>query len=165
MGVFLFLTCVACDDISTAKMKQVTAPGKFSISIPQYLEETDNLNPHASIQYQHKKKNIYLIVIDNDKSEIESDYSVEGHYDLMLQNLHENIKDIDITKKDTLILGNSKALSSTILGQFQNTGIFYKIAAIETPKGWYQLFIWTHKNNLSRYEKQFEDIIASFKEL
>ena len=44
----------------------------FTMDIPEYLTRTFDLNDAASLQYQNTSKSVYVIVIEDDKAQLES---------------------------------------------------------------------------------------------
>ena len=94
-----FLSSSSC--VSEDAVEVVNIQGKYSLSVPSFLTKVNNLNEDASLQYQHAWKELYVIVIDEAKSEIGTalkTYDLEGIYsqdlkgytDLVLENFSQH---------------------------------------------------------------------------
>ena len=175
-GLFLFLIVSLFCSCSGDTLKTVTIEDKYSISLPSFLSKGNNLNEDASLQYQNLLKEFYVIVIDEQKSELQralvqydltETYTndLTGYSELLLNAFEQGVY---VTQKsepiDTLI-NNMPAKLITILGRVNGIDIFYSIAFIEGERRYYQIMTWTLLSRQYKYEDKMSEIIHSLVEL
>ena len=139
----------------------------FSVSVPDYLQETSGLNDAASFQYQNEVKQAYTMVIDDAKSGLLSvgiaftspeDYyrSIESFY------LAEG-DDITLPLQNTTINGQ-KAVQISFVRHFDQVDLSYLVTVVETPNYFYQIVSWTTVENGNTLMHDFKKIAQSLKE-
>src|SRR5690606_23595679 len=62
---FYTISCQNSNTFETINVKD------YSVDIPTSLSKTENLNQEASLQYQNLLKELYIIVIDESKKQVE----------------------------------------------------------------------------------------------
>ena len=173
----LFLTILfitSCQSGDTEKL--VTIENKYSISIPSFLIKTNALNEDASLQYLNARKEFYVIVLDEPKSEmykalVDNDltdtYSndLEGYSDLILDNYEQSISISHMSNIVDTFINNMPARLLTINGQVEGVDIFYSLAFIQGKERYYQIMVWTSSSKESEYKDKMNKILYSFKEL
>ena len=173
----LFLTILfitSCQSGDTEKL--VTIENKYSISIPSFLITTNALNEEASLQYLNARKEFYVIVLDEPKSEmykalVDNDltdtYSndLEGYSDLILDNYEQSISISHMSNIVDTFINNMPARLLTINGQVEGVDIFYSLAFIQGKERYYQIMVWTSSSKESEYKDKMNKILYSFKEL
>jgi len=170
-ALLLILFLSACSN-NTQKIK---VGDKYSLVLPDYLSETDELNDDASLQYQNTEKEFYTIVIDEnkqelfdiiDQSELLAGYqkNLEGYSKLLLDGL---IADAGLAVapkvQDETINGLPAKILSTTLDA-DGFRVYYKIAMIEGKADFYQVMTWTMESNATEHEEEMEGIVRSFVE-
>ena len=173
----LFLTILfitSCQSGDTEKL--VTIENKYSISIPSFLITTNALNEEASLQYLNARKEFYVIVLDEPKSEmykalVDNDltdtYSndLEGYSDLILDNYKQSISISHMSNIVDTFINNMPARLLTINGQVEGVDILYSLAFIQGKERYYQIMVWTSSSKESEYKDKMNKILYSFKEL
>lgn len=166
LAVFI-ISCESSDEWKTIKVNN------YAVELPSYLSESKQLNDDASLQYQNIFKELYIIVIDENKKEMESSLSdngldeiysndFEGYTELLSTNLASNVEMKNKTEKDTLI----NSLQAKILkfeGEVEDFKVFYEVAYINGVDDYYQVMSWTLLDNKSNYEQTMDKMIHSFK--
>lgn len=171
--LILFTSFISCSNGDEVKL--VKTDYDYSIEIPAFLTKVSNLNEDASLQYQHAWKELYMIVIDENKTEMDKaieeydlspEYSnnLKGYTNLILFNFEENLGLYNISVEDTYI-NQLPAKQFSTTGLVDGIEIFYSVALIEGKHKYYQVMTWTLADKKNQYEQQMKDAIQSFKEI
>ena len=149
----------------------------YSLALPNFLSETDSLNPNASLQYQNLDKELFVIVIEEDRQEFtrkiienkaEEVYppNLKGYTDIVYHSIGETIKISAKTDIIDLEINGLAAKNFTIQGQTQDRiSVYYSFTLVKGKEKYYQIAQWTAKNQKALFEKQMTEIAASFKQL
>lgn len=150
--------------------KQVTVKGQYSLSFPDYMEEYTErkINAKASLQYLNFFRNIYSLVIVEDKRNSQVDlttYCATAKKELV--DLMKQPQQIDST---TTQINGLKAVQLSLAGVIAgakdtDTRIYYKLIFFESETHIYQLVLWTWDSWREKYMDDMKKIIHSFKEL
>ncbi|MFN3942603.1 MAG: hypothetical protein ACK4K1_08200 [Flavobacterium sp.] len=141
----------------------------FQLQVPSYFIKTFELNEDAILQYYHPVKDAYWLIIDQDKTMLQS----RGVYFKDVKDYIENLL-LDFQKNArNRILGNIQLVSNqevniaeSDLSLTDNQGkdlVFY-IAVIETKDRYYKFYGWTSVVNKSVLLPDFQSIVQSFKQ-
>ncbi|AFM03925.1 hypothetical protein Fleli_1503 [Bernardetia litoralis DSM 6794] len=149
----------------------------YSLELPDFLTKTDSLNPNASLQYQNINKELFVIVIEEDRKEFtrkivenkaEEVYppNLKGYTDIISHSIGETIKISARTEIEDLEINGLPAKNFTIEGQTQDKiPVYYSFTIIRGENNYYQIAQWTAKNQKALFEKQMSEIAHSFKQL
>lgn len=147
---------------------------QYSIELPTFMKESNDLNIEASLQYQNIFKETYVIVIDESKEEFKSVFEDLGEYNDALS-AAKNYKEIQLQflDEEVVISNIDEVESSTINGlPFEITevdatvdgiDVGYTIAFVEGVNNVYMIMAWTVQNRHERYSDLFNKIVKSFK--
>jgi hypothetical protein len=138
----------------------VVVPGKFSITVPEYLFRSQGIDSQAVLQYKNEKENILLLV-----------YEKMGAPNQELTTFFKNTASGLVEKTDhgSLMkyypdkIDSHYAMVGHIRGRVHETDVFYKIAIIRSGKFFYEILIGTTGNTKSIYAEDMEKIISGFK--
>lgn len=175
ISCFLFLA--AC---TPSHMTTYTKDGLFSIEAPDFLKEVDHLNPDASLQLANNSNDFLTMVIVDSKEqfmnlleqqELQNDFpnNLDG-ITLFLQNLHHNIEasggKINHRSEIKKIMVHGKdAREYTMEVTIEGENLYYLYTIIEGDAQYYQIMSWTYTSLKDSYQKDFEHINHSLKEL
>lgn len=140
----------------------------FTLDLPGYLTKAWDLNEVASLQYQNTMKDVYVVVIEDNKEQLESlgmkFTGPQEFLDNFLNGYQQEAKKRKVFR----------------LPEFENNGIrhaqaeiswkeddvdFYMLATIaESPKHFYKILCWTTVQNSDKYMDDFKKIAKSLKE-
>lgn len=148
----------------------------YSVDIPDYLYDTNDLNSEASLQCENVDKEMYLIIIDEDKKEF-----IDAVNELLedTQFTEEEILDVYAYLQFTtfatdedfdnnleyLEINGLKARQLDIVSYFEEYDVFYKMACYESNKNLYFLVSWTTLDNKNIYNPDLQNVINSFRVL
>lgn len=155
--------------------------GKYSMMMPDYLTSTKELHDEASLQYMNEFKEVYVIVIDEEKDSIdimldelkelevfEGDRSlVEQMMDLQMLNMRMSSKISAEEKEEKLKVGKFDALRKELIASVPgiDAEVGYFLTMVEGDKNVYTIMQWTLGSRKDQYRPEFEKMVASFKEL
>lgn len=148
----------------------------FSISIPEYMKETDQLHDDAVLQYMNIYKETYIVILEESKEEFIRVYKdleeyndsilIIRNYALVQKNfLKENIKVKEQTELQSLKINGMDAEMTELQGMVEGMPVeaAYLMALIEGRDNIYFIMTWTLKDKFEKYKSTFEEMIKSFK--
>jgi len=154
------------------KYEKKIVKNKYSIFIPESLEETTELNNLASTQFKNLSEDFYVIVLDetknsfanavqNNPTDITPD--LKGYYNVIINHFkkitQKDFKVYDIEKKK---INSSNAIVFSMSGMNDNYPAFYRYAIIEGDQRYYQIMSWTNIPQEKKYTERMNKIIESF---
>lgn len=169
--IFLFSAC------QTKKGNQtIEINNQYSLSIPASFSKTSQLNQHASLQYQNIFKELYVIVIDEPKSELYeaiSTYELSDIYESNLIGYSDLIWDgfeaeIEMNYSSDFSDYKINGLSARLInftGKVEDLEVYYSLAIIEGENDFYQVLAWTLSSFESKNKHTLDSMIYSFEEL
>lgn len=161
---------------SSDDTRRVVINHEYSLEISNSLTENNTLNTDASLQYSDESREVYIIVIDESKTEFVSVFkeakkyddskSVEKNYRIVqMKSLSKGIK-----KKGKVVISSQKidACESEIVnfvGKVKGikSKIFYKIGFITSDEKCYMIMAWTLASNKDKNNEELEKMIKSFR--
>ena len=164
------------EDFTEAKVKN-----SYSMLVPNYMKSTTELHDDASLQYMNEMKEVYVIVIDEEKDSIdimleelkglevfEENRTLVGQMlDLQMLNMRLSSKIASEEPEQAMTVGKfpamRKELIATVPGIDAEVGYF--LTMVEGDKSVYTIMHWTLGSRLDTYKPDFEKMVASFKEL
>jgi len=155
--------------ISFAQQFQTKTGGhEYTLEVPDYLKQTFDLNDVASLQYKNILKDVYLIVIEDDKKVLESleidfpstadfllffvkDYNIEAENRMQseiveFENNGNNFAQVELTFKDEA-------------GEY-----FMLITAVQTNTHFYKIMNWTKLVEKDIYYADFKRTAKSLQD-
>ncbi|CAN5892041.1 hypothetical protein BH11BAC7_BH11BAC7_06770 [soil metagenome] len=153
-------------------------PGGYKISIPKHMSVSKELNDDASLQYQDVYKELYIIVIDEPKTDFIKTFSTSevNEYDDKLTP-EKNYRMVQMkTMKEKMTLrgepgvkkANLNGLDAEIVDftgavEGVESDIYYKLAFVEGTKNLYMIMTWTLASDKEKNSDEMDQMIQSFK--
>jgi len=176
-----FITLFAISILLISCNNSKSEPSKFvykknitktcGIKIPDHMKIAKNLNDEASLQYQNIFKELYVVIIDEDKkfadsllAEYSYDNNIKGYIDFNLESLNESINNIKIKKMKSTIVGEINHNLYQIEGQIEDLDICYLFNYAESKGKYYQVMAWTLKESKDKNFEAMETMTLSLKE-
>ena len=173
LAVTIFMV-TAC---GSSTPKEVVIENRFKVMIPGHLSKTTTLNGDAILQYQHIFKEIYIIIIDDEKETLHQSLivndltekyplSFDGFFNLLSNEDSDafiTIEDRNKVKDEKINGLQAKIFSNT--RTINNTNVYYTTALVEGKDHYYQIIAWTTAKNESKNKKALSDMVYSFSEL
>lgn len=180
--------CIGCEDApedgehnSSSKVipkgfTKKNTDNRYTIYIPDYLEETTVLSEDASFQAMSAAKEIYTVVIDEPIDDFVEYYWDAGLYDHAkseLQNYRssqlayfvnsgEVIEQGDVTER---VYGKNIGELTYIASKVDGVDIYYAIGFVQGKNDFYYIFAWTLLKQQEALSNDLFSIIKSFREL
>lgn len=169
--VFAFFSCQSSD-----KNQHVRINNQYAIELPALLSPTTDLNDVASLQYSNGEKELYVIVINENKASITQalvdnqleemyDASLDGFAQLMLDTYCEGMNVTTITDVENAVINGLEARVVAVEGDVEGVDIYLQIAYIEGKSDYYQLMTWTLLSRKSMFIEQMKTLTHSFREI
>jgi len=170
LTIFLFISCGGGPEAT-----QTVKGADYSLQIPGSMSSTTQLNDEAALQYQNIIKELYVIVIDETKAEVQTaldenglqyDYTndLQGYYDLVGNNILSTLSRETLPKPVDTTINGLKAKVLDIEGTVEGQDIYWKFAFIEGKKKYYQIMTWTLASRKDTHEAVMRAMVNSFKE-
>jgi hypothetical protein len=172
------------DKIETSEKPQRTnfevigVNDQYSLDVPDFMTTTTALNNDASLQYNDRFKEKYVIVIDESKEEFIEVFKNIGQYDeskSVIENYAEaqagfigegadviDESDIDYMKINGMA-GAKKSLDANVAGVPEP--ISYYLGFAEGKESLYMVMAWTLKSRKDDFTGEAAKMIRSLKEL
>ena len=167
LPVVAFIAFNSC--IKETVFNEVKVNGQYSVLIPEYLTPAAGMHQQASLQYQNEEKEIYVLVINESKADMQAydlNYDIDTYYkNIVSTPFLETLKNGKVSIPGRQEINGNKALVAEITGVLNGIDVYYKMAVIETNKKFYQVLTWTRADRKEKYEKDLFKIIESVKEI
>lgn len=154
------------DESNGVSIQQVN--GLYAVAIPDFMKKINGLNDDADLEYGNVYKELYVIVIDEEKSEVEeyiNIYDFTEYTELIFEGIEYNVDNASLSQTQYLNINGYDARLKEITGSVDGISIFYLIGIIEGQDHYYQVFTWTVKEEKYSHMEKMYDIVKSFKEL
>ena len=171
--LFLVLLSSCNENLQNEKYEKKTVENKFSLLIPESLEQTNKLNSIASIQFENTNQDFYIMVLDESKDvftkavnkEIyNTTTDLDGYYKVIVNHFKEiTSKDFKVYNIEKKKINHSNAIVFSMSGINDGYPAFYRYAVIESNKRYYQIMSWTNTSQEQKYTDRMNKIINSFK--
>lgn len=171
-----FLLTLSCD---MGGVKTVKDPNKrFSVDAPFDMIRADDLNDDASLQLKNEETELYLIVIEDDKDEVNeimgeeheaTGYTpdLEGYANLLIDEWDETLEEVKVLVKRRTTINGMPALERKMSAKVYdlNFVIYYHQVFVEGKNDYYQILAWTLDDQKEKFLESIEKMVNSFKEL
>lgn len=134
----------------------------YSVEVPDYLKKTDIINGEASLQMMDESKRLYLLVINEAKTETVFEYN--EYFDKMQERFELQLSNLEIIDKKDLVINGLNSKYTYLQGVMNGQPMYGKIYLIDGEKYFHQLITWTGLDNNKYFENDMSEIIDSFKE-
>ena len=144
----------------TGEFEVAETDGLYSISFPDYMNPSKQvLHENAILEYNNRYRNIYAVVVRDEK---ELDF-------IEYQQIHINdLKNYELLLNplvtDSIFTENSPSILLELYGIMDEENIYYWHKTVESPKYFYQIIVWTRSmDRKQRYGDDINKILDSFK--
>ncbi|MGS4345376.1 hypothetical protein ACKUSY_07235 [Myroides odoratus] len=172
----LLVVLVGCNSKPT--YTEIVQDDTFSIHVPTTMQKTRALNGEATLQLQNVKEELYLIVIKENKKEIDELFKAtaiagEGEdifgdfSETTLEYLTSTVEELDPEelKLQESMLNNLPVRMVDFTARVSGLDVYYKFSAFEGKENYYQVLTWTMKEYKDKNQEVMNQMIDSFKEV
>lgn len=177
LGLFLVLSCSNGsnqENLSLYKdFKRIQVDGDYSLMLPDYMEENKELHPDASLAYQHVVKEVAVLVLDENKGELQASmHLLEGYKDSC--SFIENYINVQMNLIASSLgfpefgvpvlktIGELDAAQVWLDGQIEETPVAYFLSCVDAGEKVYLVMSYTSKEKKTKFEDTFQKIADSF---
>lgn len=182
MAVFILMSFVACSGTektssdkkdTTEKKKVVTeklkivksSKGNFQFSITDKWKETKKLHDEAEIQLinSDQNKEMYIITLAESKDDFAENAKSQDHYNLILENMKETLKEYKSEKPESLDINGNEATQGVVSGVSDKIKVKYLLTSVATKDKFVQILGWSLSSEFDDCEKELQKVVDSFK--
>ncbi len=144
--------------------QNITVEGKFSISLPPWVEKQDDLKPGADLQYANRYRNFY-VVGERLPAAVAPD-SLNSEVNKYLNLLRSVTQKPLVTDSSAVTINGLTGVHVEFMGKMKDESIYYSELLLQGKKGTYHLSLWTRgEDRKLRFKEDMAKVINSFKEL
>lgn len=169
------LLLLSCGD-GKEKTQTVKVKNSYTMELPEFLTKTTDLSEEASLQYQNTLREIYIMVIDEPKNELEEviaanaleDYytpNLDGYAQLIYDGIDSRANLDSVPQLKPRKLNGLDAKTCDFTGTVQGLHIYWSLAFIEGKNNYYQVMTWTLLDRKKEYKDIMDAMTNSFKEI
>lgn len=169
----LFFSCEAETEIAFERVKVKQG---YSLEVTNSMIPSKSLNAEASLQYFDESRQLFVIVLDEEKEAINAviaeDEELSDYYSQDLTGFSELVMDnfayqMDVQQaeqfKDTIIQ-NYPTKTFRLVATLEDVEIFYSLAFVEGERNYYRIWTWTMNELVSENLDLMQHMLFSFKE-
>ena len=161
-ATLLLSSLISCHKI---ERKVIQGPdGKFQITVPGGWKKDLRLHDDAEIQASHRRTNMFVIVLAEDKVDL-SPISLEEHSKLTRESLLESLTNIEVLEPVHLTIDGYPAIQYEIRATKDHLRIIYFHTTIESPTHFYQIVAWTVPSQIKKDPHTLKKITEYFREI
>lgn len=175
----LVITLIAAIAISCAKQEKterISFQDQFSIELPADLKKTTGLSDGAVLQYSNAQKELYVVVLQENKSELaklinqniaeteKSELNLKKYAALCFETLKNQSQSIHNFETRNTAINGLNAEYADFTASVSGVDIYYNYAILEGAENYYQLLVWTVLQQKNMNEDVMQQIITSFVE-
>jgi hypothetical protein len=153
----------AFDKSATGFTKEiVSADGKERILVPANWKSMPELNEAASVSAGNKFQEEYLIVLSENKADLE-DLDLEKHHQFTRDQTVANLKDGSATPAVTLTIDGHPALQDEISGTSDKIKVVFLHTTVDRGDYMHQILAWTLKSRWEAKKARLQEATRSFR--
>lgn len=173
MSIFLFTGCQGDENSILPQVNKPPVEKKEELEVfilpDEVLEVTattkwvkdDTLHPESKLSLVSEEYNSYLMVLEDKKEDFPLDMELPYYVQLISENLKKDLEEGQISEvKDTQVTGENGKLFD-VSGKDGSMEIVYKYLITEKDDSFYQVILWSSKENIETNQAYYENIIIS----
>ncbi len=171
--LLLLVVLVGCNTKPT--YTEIVHENTFSVEVPSTMKKTRGLNGDATLQLQNVQEELYLIVIKENKKEIDQLFHSKDNGGEVFQQFSEATLAYLTSTLDQLEPSELKLTESTIhtlpaktvdfTARIGGLDVYYKFSAFQGKENYYQILTWTLKEYKDKNQEDMNKMSNSFKEV
>jgi hypothetical protein len=139
--------------------------GKVQATIPGNWEKKSGLHEDGLLQAANLREENYLVVIQDNKADLEDGMTVEEHSDLTRSTIMANVKNCQQTAGPIMLTINGRpAVQYELRGVVSGIKVVYLHTTADGDDKFYQILAWTMPSNYQKNKPILESVVNSFKE-
>lgn len=166
----LILVLTTSNLLAQTNLKEYKVGHVVSISLPDYMSRTVDVNNSSIIQYKSTVKDVYGFIIEDNKEELalaEINYSSINEFcedfakDFLKDEKKRTFTYPEYQKKGDI---NFAEYDATYYDKEAKAEIYYLVGIVETKTSYYKVLSYTSKENKDKFKADFQSILYSLKD-
>lgn len=166
MNKALYLLALCCMFILAgckynSEWQTVKAGNDFTLSLPPWIDETEELKEGASLQYSSRYRNFYVIAETLSNTKPAAAAVSEN-----VNRLKKSMTNPLVSDSVSVAIGGLNGSRVEIFGKMSGENIYFTEVLMEGKGKYYHLSLWTRgEERKLRYKEDINRIVESFKAL
>ena len=136
----------------------------YSVLLPNDMQPADpRLNENASLEYESKPREIYVMVIDESKAKIIS-FGLDYDLDTYMKIASRTLDSAGMYVNKPMTINGIHGLQAEIHSTYKGKKVVYRLTCLESSNFFYRFLVWTPEMNYESNRNEIDKIINSFKE-
>ena len=166
MGIPLLVSMIQSDRerlqrLSTERKEVVSDDGETKVTVPGTWTKLPELHKQASLRVGNKRKEVYLIVISDAKSELDS-FTLEKHHQQTRDRMLKKMKNASATKQVSLTIDGHPALQDELTGTEKGNKVVFLHTTVDDGDHFQQILAWTLKSRWQKHNQLLREVTESF---
>lgn len=151
----------------------VEVEGDYSLMVPKYMKENKTLHADASLAYQHAVKEVAVLVLDENRAELEGSLSllegfqdsasfIENYANVQMNLIASSLGFPEMGIPTLKTIGGLNAAQVWLDGQIEGTPVAYFLSCVDAGEKVYMVMSYTSKEKKTKFEDTFMKISDSF---
>lgn len=166
----VILVLITTNLLAQTNFKEYKVGHIISISLPDYMSRTVDINSSSIIQYKSSVKDVYGFIIEDNKEELalaEMNYSSINEFcedfakDFLKDEKKKTFTYPEYQKKGDI---NFAEFDATYYDKESKIEIYYLVGIVETKTCYYKVLSYTSKENKDKFKADFQSILYSLKD-
>jgi hypothetical protein len=164
------LVLIASTAFAQTTMKEYKVGHVFYVNLPDYMSKTTGLNDAAIIQFKNSIKDIYCLVLEDNKEDLELAQmkfsSINDYYDNFIKDFLIKEKKRSISQPVSQNIGDNKFIEcdATYYSKDAKMDIYYFVGIVETKNAFYKVYCFGNLESKDKYKTDFQKILYSLKD-
>lgn len=140
----------------------------YTLNIPNYMAKTFDLNDVATLEYKNVAKETYLVVIEDDKAELNSVGMIFTSPAEFLEHFVKGYYAVADERKlsEVVTFENNGNLFAQVELTFNDPDgrLFFLITSVESKTHFYKILCWTLREYEDQYKNDFKEMAKSLQD-
>ena len=167
MGIPLLVSMIQSDRerlqrLSTERKEIASDDAKIKVTVPGTWTKLIELNKQASLQVGNKSKEVYLIVITDNKGDLDN-FTLEKHHQQTRDRMLQKMTNASATQAVSLKIDGHPALQDELTGTEKGTNVVFLHTTLDDGDHFQQILAWTVKSRWQKQNQLLREATASFR--
>ncbi len=159
----IFFAALAACDLQNSTHELLSESQMTSLQVDSGWSKTTGLNENADLQAINRKKNLYAVIISEEKKNFEG-LSLEQYSALTRAPMMGKLKDAVTTEPSRFQINNLEAIQYRVSGTFEKQNLVHFHVAVSGKTHFHQIIVWSTQSDFHRNESELQEIVRSFRE-
>lgn len=138
----------------------VSEDNLVQVKLPSHWNPMKDLNDDAQIQAGNARREEYMMVINDPKSDF--DGTLDEYGKVVVDLLTQNLENTSVTGPEKITINGNKGLQFEISGKIERINLRYLFTVFETSSSFHQLVQWTLNSKRDTAFPIFQKVLETF---